>query len=82
MPGLRQELDALEPFLLRRAHFAHEGVQVPDQALHELAGALVRGAADALQDLGGERLLVEVADRHGCLLERGMLTSAAEEETP
>ena len=41
LPGGGEELDRFEPFLLGQFDFAHEVVQMPDQALHDPAKARV-----------------------------------------
>jgi hypothetical protein len=60
------ELDALEPFLLGELHLARECVQVLHRGGHDFLEALVLRLAEPLDDLGGERVLVELA--HASLL--------------
>jgi hypothetical protein len=77
-----RKLDAGEPLLLRRAHFAREGVQVLDQIGHDFLEPRIGRALDTPQDLGGERFLGECANGHrmssfGSLCGLSAITGAA-----
>src|SRR4029079_14274489 len=66
--GVGEEFDSRHPLVRRRAHFAHEGVQVLDQARHHFLEARIFRVLDPAQHFGDERLFVEIADGHGKLL--------------
>src|SRR6266511_5654780 len=55
LPGAGQEVDAAAPLLLGELHLPHEGVQVPDEALHDraepVAGRLLEAGEHRLRQL-------------------------------
>ncbi len=58
--GAGQEIDAVFPFLLGRAHLAHECMEVPHQRVADLFDARIGRALDPLEHRIRDRVLVEV----------------------
>jgi hypothetical protein len=54
LAGAGEEVDRLEPFGVGRLDFAHEGMQVLDQGLHDLFQARVRDRFPALHNNVGQ----------------------------
>src|SRR6266436_7144533 len=59
--GASEEVDAVFPFLLGRAHLAHEGMEVPHQRVADLFDARIGRALDPLEHRIRYRVLVEVS---------------------
>src|SRR5215217_1093224 len=58
-PG--EEIDGLKPFLLGQSHLAYEGVQVPDEALHDLLETRRPAAIEARKHRLGEFLVRQIS---------------------
>ncbi len=49
LPHVGKKRDSIQPFLRRQIHLAREGVQVPDQRIHNFFQARIAGSGHLLQ---------------------------------